>query len=114
MYQYSDPPLEGDLSGMEFYEFLAGIRDVFKEALRVLRHRRFAAVLIGDMRKEMKLYDMPSELSSIGRLVGLELHDKIIKPIVRERSKSLRSKIVALRHNFHLIKFETLLVFRKP
>jgi len=114
MYQYSDPPMEGDLSAMEFDEFLEGIRDVFKEALRVLRPGRFAAVLVGDMRREMRFYDMPSEFSSIARLVGLELHDKIVKPIARERSRSLRSEIVARRHNFHLLKFETILVFRKP
>jgi hypothetical protein len=114
MYQYSDPPVEGDFSAMKFEDFLEGIRDVFKETLRVLRAGRFAAVLIGDMRREMKFYDMPSEFSSIGRLVGLELHDKIVKPVAGERSKSLRSRIVARRHNFHLMKFETLLVFRKP
>jgi hypothetical protein len=114
MYEYSDPPIDGDLSAMKYEDFLHGISQVFKETIRVLRPRGFAAVLIGDLRKRMKFYDMPSEFSNICRSVGLELHDKIVKPTVHERSKSLRSIIVARRHNFHLIKFETLLVFRKP
>lgn len=65
MHEYSDPAVEGDLSTMEFDDFLNAIKDVFKETLRVLRDGRFTVVLIGDMRKDMRFYDMPSELSVI-------------------------------------------------
>ena len=113
MHQYSDPPVEGDLSAMEYASFLQGIGGAFKEVLRVLRPGRFAAVLIGDMRKDLKFYDLPSELSVIGRSAGLDLYDKVIKPTVMERSSNPNSVMLARKYNFHLIKFETLLIFRK-
>ena len=114
LHRYSNPPLEGDLSAMRYDKFLAACNQVLSEAFRVLRPGRFTVVLSGDMRKELRLYDIPSELSLLGRRVGLQLYDKIVKPIVRERSNSVRSRILASRCNFHLIKFETLQVFRKP
>jgi ParB/RepB/Spo0J family partition protein len=113
MHQYSDPPIEGDLSAMEYGDFLQGMGEVFKEVLRILRPGRFAAVLIGDMRKDLKFYDLPSELSVIGRSAGLELYDKVIKPTVMERSSNPNSVMLARKYNFHLIKFETLLIFKK-
>lgn len=114
MHQYSDPPIKGDLSAMGYRDFLQAMAEVFREVLRVLRPSRFAAVLMGDMRKDLKFYDLPSELSVIGRSAGLELHDKVIKPTVMERSSNPNSVILARKYNFHLIKFETLLIFKKP
>ena len=114
LHRYSDPPLEGDLSAMRYDKFLAACNEVLCETFRVLRPGRFTVALSGDIRKELRLYDIPSEMSLLGRRVGLQLYDKIVKPIVRERSNSIRSQILASRCNFHLIKFETELVFRKP
>ena len=65
------------------------------------------------MRKDLKLYDLAAECSRIGRQVGLVLHDKVVRVIARERSNNANSRILARKHNFHLIKSETLLVFRK-
>jgi hypothetical protein len=106
--------MKGDLSAMEYRDFLQAMTEVFKEVLRVLRPSRFAAVLMGDMRKALKFYDLPSELSVMGRSAGLELYDKVIKPTVMERSSNPNSVILARKYNFHLIKFETLLIFKKP
>jgi ParB/RepB/Spo0J family partition protein len=113
MHRYSDPPATGELSAMEYDEFLKSCHGVLREAVRLIRHGRFVAVLIGDLRKELQLYDLPAELSMLGRGVGLKLFDKVIKPTARERSSNTNSEILARKYNFHLIKFETLLIFRK-
>jgi ParB-like chromosome segregation protein Spo0J len=113
MHRYSDPPVSGDLSAMEYGEFLESCECVLREVVRLIRPGRFVVVLIGDLRKELQFYDLPAELSMLGRGVGLELFDKVIKPTVRERSSNANSEILARKYNFHLIKFETLLIFRK-
>jgi SAM-dependent methyltransferase len=113
MHRYSDPPLSGDLSVMEYRDFLESCDGALREAVRLLRPGRFVVVLIGDSRKDLQFYDLPAELSMLGRRVGLGLFDKVIKPTVRERSSNANSEILARKYNFHLIKFETLLIFRK-
>jgi len=95
------------------FDFLSACEDMLSEAFRVLRPTRFATVLVGQMRKELHFYDIPAELAVMGRRVGLELYDKVVKPIVRERSDNAYSRMLAGRHNFHLNKFEALLIFRK-
>jgi len=113
IHAYSDPPTEGDLSTMTYEDFLLACKDVLAEASRVIRPARFVVVLIGAVRKNLKYYDIPSELFPIARDVGLELYDKAVKPIRGERSAGLRVKALARIHNFHLIKSETILTLRK-
>jgi ParB/RepB/Spo0J family partition protein len=114
MYAYSDPPVAGDLSAMDYEDFLRGCEEVLHETQRVLKPQRVAAVLIGEMRKRLKFYDLPAELSVVGRRAGFQLHDKVVKTIANERSNNLHSRMLARRYNFHLIKVETLLIFKKP
>ena len=113
MHRYSNPAIEGDLSAMTYDDFLAACKQVLSEACRVVRPGKVIAVLAGAMRKNLKYYDIPSELFFIAREVGLELYDKIVKPIVHEQSNNLHSRLLARVYNFHLIKFETLQVFKK-
>jgi hypothetical protein len=110
---YSNPPAQGDLSTMTYEDFLLACKDVLAEAWRVIRPSKFVVVLIGAVRKKLKYYDIPSELFPIARDLGLELYDKAVRPIHGERSAGLRVKMLARLHNFHLIKSETLLIFRK-
>jgi len=114
LHKYSDPPLPGDLSTMNYEDFLRGCEEVLHETRRVLKPQRMAAVLIGEMRKHLKFYDLPAELSVAGRRAGFQLHDKVVKTIANERSNNLHSRMLARRYNFHLIKVETLLIFKKP
>jgi ParB/RepB/Spo0J family partition protein len=114
MYRYTKPPHPADLSQMSYEDFLRAAEDTFHEAKRVLKPGKFLVTLIGDMRKDLVFYDLPAEFSVVGRRVGLRLYDKVHKPTLHERSETPESKLLAIQYNFHLLKSETLLIFRKP
>jgi ParB/RepB/Spo0J family partition protein len=114
MYHYTEPPHPADLSQMSYEDFLKATENIFHEAKRVLKPGKLLVVLIGDMRKDLVFYDLSAEFSVVGRRIGLRLYDKVHKPTLHERSDTPESKLLAIQHNFHLLKFETLLMFKKP
>ena len=108
MYRYSDDAR--DLSTLGYDEFLAESEKAMVEAKRVLKPNCLYAVMMGDLRRNGRLYDLPAEFSMMGQR-HFTLYDKIVKIGDKQRSNGYNYGGGNLR--FFLLTFETILVFRK-
>ncbi|MEM0472878.1 MAG: DNA methyltransferase [Sulfolobales archaeon] len=122
--------IEGDLSRVSsLEEYLEGIREIASEIYRVLKPGRYAAILIGDTRKNRHYIPIAFRVMQQFLDVGFILKEDIIK--IQWNTKVTGEKWAGLaktaeecwvekpqnkRHwtDFYLIAHEHLFIFRKP
>lgn len=109
--QYSEN-IEEDLSHLNVSDFLAEMKPVAKECLRVLKKGKFCAVLMGDTRKKGCMIPLSFEVMKIFQDVGFTLKELIIKEQHNCRATGYW-KTNSVKYNFLLIAHEYLFVFRK-
>jgi hypothetical protein len=122
--------IEGDLSQVySLEEYLKGMYEVAKECFRVLKPKRYCAILIGDTRRHRHYVPIAFRVMQQFLEVGFILKEDIIK--VQWHTKTTEKKWTGLaktadecwvekpegkQHwiDFYLIGHEHLFVFRKP
>jgi len=122
--------IEGDLSQVySLEEYLKGMREVAEESFRVLKPKRYCAILIGDTRKHRHYIPIAFRVMQQFLDVGFILKEDIIK--IQWHTKATEKKWTGLaktaeecwvekpkdKHywtDFYLIAHEHLFVFRKP
>lgn len=104
--------LEGDLSLLQYAEFLEAMDSVAKECFRVLKPNKYCAILIGDTRKKGCVIPMGFEVMQLFLQAGLTLKETIIKEQHNCRATGYW-KTNSVKHNFLLLAHEFLFVFRK-
>ena len=104
--------IESDLSHLEVPAFLEEMQPVAKESYRVLKPKRFCAVLMGDTRKRSHVIPLSFEVMKIFENVGFRIKQIIIKEQHNCRSTGLW-KSSGKKHNFLLLAHEYLFVFKK-
>jgi len=114
MVQYSDDPQ--DLSNMNFENFCAKSEQIMSSFSKCLKKGKYCAILIGDLRREGKLFDLSAYLSIIGSKY-LSLFDKIIYVAKGQESLQRKSRSLtewrAREFGYHIVCQDTLLIFRK-
>lgn len=112
--EYSDH--KEDLSRLAWNEYLGKTRRIMKEMHRILKHGKFFAVMIGNLRRN-GIIDLESLFSQIGS-ENFILWDKIIKKIRtwNPESRGQRMGLAlsrARQHNYTVPNHDTILVFRR-
>jgi len=105
--------VRGDLSatsGME--EYLAGMKEVADECMRVLRPGKHCAILIGDTRKHKHYVPIAVRIMQEFLNAGFILREDIIK--LQWNTKTTRERWRSQNLDFYRIAHEHLYVFRKP
>lgn len=114
MVKYSKDP--EDLSNLNYKDFLEKSERIIANLVNFLRKNGYFAILIGDRRKGRRIYDLSADISKIGQKYML-LYDKIIWVGEKQRSYIAKDKTLnewrARNYRFHLLKFDTLLIFKK-
>jgi DNA modification methylase len=109
--RYSDG-LDGDLSNYGVKEFLTQMKLVAGECFRILKSRKFCAIMMGDTRKRGHVVTMSFELMKIFERVGFCVKEIIIKEQHNCRSTE-HWKASSKRNNFLLLAHEYLFIFHK-
>ncbi len=111
---YSKERLEGDLSKVgSISQFAGEMKEVAKEAFRVLKPGKYCAVLIGDTRKNKHYVPITPLVMNSFLEAGFVLKEDIIKRQWQCKTTSFWSR-KSKDFNFLLIMHEHLYVFRKP
>lgn len=76
--KYSDD-VDGDISHLGYEAFLESMRDVAREAHRVLKHGHYCAYMIGDIRRKGRVLPLGMDSMRIFTECGLQLREIIIK-----------------------------------
>jgi len=111
MVKYSDS-IAGDISSFGVDDFLIEMNAVASECHRVLKHKKYCAILMGDTRKRGRIVPMSFDVMRIFEKVGLKIKEIIIKEQHNCRYTE-RWKSRSAKHNFLLIAHEYLFVFQK-
>jgi hypothetical protein len=105
---YSDDPR--DISGMEYYDFLAAHDEIVAKACAALKPDRFAAWVISDVRDKRGVYrGLPAAVVDSFRKAGLELYNEaiILDPVgsaaVRAGRIFLGGRKLTRMHQFLLV-----------
>lgn len=111
--KYSRGRIEGDLSNHNSVEkFKEALDLVARECYRVLRHRGFCAVLIGDTRRRGSYIPLAFEVLSLFLGAGFQLKEDVIK-LQHNCHSTSQWMDIAMKRNFLLIMHEHLLIFKK-
>ncbi len=103
---------EGDLSHLKYDTFLEEIKKVADESFRVLKNKKYCAILIGDMRKNKMI--VPLGFSVINKYLdaGFSLKELVIK-----RQHNCKTTgfwyTKSIKYNFFLLAHEYLAIFQK-
>ena len=108
---YTGARVTGDISALRLKDFFEGIRQVAKEALRVLKPGKYCAVLIGDTRQRRHYVPISTRILQVFLESGFVLKEDIIK--VQHKMKGTRENWKGAKYDFYLIAHEHLFVFRK-
>lgn len=109
--QYSND-ITGDLSHLAEKEFLIAMKAVAKESYRVLKHKKYCAVLIGDIRRNGHVIPLSFQMMEVFQMEGFLLKEIIIKEQHNCKStENWREK--SKKYNFLLLAHEFLFVFEK-
>ncbi|MCZ7383925.1 MAG: DNA methyltransferase [Candidatus Methanoperedens sp.] len=104
---------EGDLSSVHnIAEFAAEMSRVAQECMRVLKHGKHCAILMGDSRRSKHFVPITPRVLMSFLEAGFILREDIIK--LQWKMKSTREKWFGKKYDFYLIGHEHLYVFRKP
>lgn len=68
-----------DISRLQYEEFLLAMRDVAKEAYRVLKHKSICAFMIGDVREQGYVRPLGMDTMNTFIKIGFQLKEIIIK-----------------------------------
>lgn len=109
--KYSDG-IKGDLSLLDIDEFLEEIKNVAKEAIRVLKKGKYCVILIGDTRRHKHIIPLGFRVMDKFLEAGFALKETIIKEQHNCKSTGFWYKR-SIENNFLLIAHEYLFVFRK-
>lgn len=106
------PRLPGDLSGLSVPNFLAGMRQVAAESLRVLKPGGKCAILIGDARKSKRVVPIGFQTIRVFLGAGFLLRELVIKR--QHHCKTTGFWYTrSIQHNFLLLAHEYLPIFEK-
>jgi len=109
---YTKNRVKGDLSSLKFKDYLTEMRVAAQESLRVLKHGKHCAVLIGDTRKHLHYIPISKKILEVFLDVGFILREDIIK--LQWKTKSTRERWRGKSYKFYKIAHEHLYIFRKP
>ena len=109
--QYSDG-IDGDLSHCSVKDFLVQMKSVAAECYRVLKQKKFCAVLMGDTRKKGHVIPMSFDVMKIFEDMGFKLKEIIIKEQHNCKATGFW-KTNSVKYNFLLLAHEYLFVFTK-
>lgn len=105
--------IEGDLSNLDFDDFLSEMKKVAKESYRVLRPGKKCALLIGDARRRKHIVPLGFRLLNVFLEAGFKLKELIIKRQHNCKTTGFWYE-KSIRYNFLLIAHEYLPIFEKP
>ena len=108
---YTGSRVDGDLSALRLKDFFEGMRQVAKEAFRVLKPGKYCAILIGDTRQHRHYVPISTRVLQVFLESGFVLKEDIIK--VQHKMKGTRENWKGSKYDFYLIAHEHLFVFRK-
>jgi len=100
---------ERDISQYSYNRFLEASERILLRAKENLKPDGYVAVMIGDLRRNGRFYDLPAEFSKMGQRHFL-LYDKVVKVQARETSRGYN---YGGPLPFCRINFETILVFKR-
>ncbi|MEA2090413.1 MAG: DNA methyltransferase [Thermoproteota archaeon] len=109
---YTKKRVEGDLSSLKFKDYLKEMRVVAQESLRVLKHGKHCAILIGDTRKHLHYIPISKKILEVFLDVGFILREDVIK--LQWKTKTTRERWRGKSYKFLKIAHEHLYIFRKP
>ncbi len=109
--QYTDKR-NGDLSHLEYEDFLTAMSRVAQESFRILKDNHFCAILIGDMRKNKNV--IPLGFWTINKYLeaGFDIKDLIIKRQHNCKTTGFWYNN-SIKFNFLLLAHEYLVIFQK-
>ena len=110
--RYSDG-LAGDISIIGLDRFLIEMNSVASECYRVLKTKKYCAILIGDTRKHGRIIHLSFDVMRIFEASGFDVKEIIIKEQHNCRYTD-RWRARSMKNNFLLIAHEYLFVFQKP
>lgn len=105
--------IAGDLSHYDIEDFLYEMKKVAAEAMRVLKHGKHCAILIGDTRKNKNIIPLGFRTMQVFLDTGFILKELIIKHQHNCKSTGFWYE-KSIKYNFLLIAHEYLLVLYKP
>jgi len=105
--------VEGDLSSLDYDDFINQMREVASESYRVLKRGRECVILIGDTRKKKHIIPIGFRTIDVFIDAGFRVKELIIK---RQHNCKTTGFWYAnsIKHNFLLLAHEYLVVFEKP
>ena len=108
---YTNKRVEGDLSSLKLMDYLKEMRVIAEESLRVLKHDKCCAILIGDTRKHLHYIPISARVLEVFLDVGFVLKEDIIK--LQWKTKTTRERWRGKKYKFYKIAHEHLYIFRK-
>jgi DNA modification methylase len=110
--RFSGRRVQGDLSSLiELEDYLAEIRIVADESMRVLKPGKHCAVLIGDTRKHKHYVPIAMRVMQEFLNAGFVLRENVVK--IQWNAKATREKWKGQELDFYRIAHEHLFIFRK-
>lgn len=104
--------IDGDLSRLEYSDFLKSMESVAKESYRVLKTNKFCAFVIGDIRKKGFVKPLGFETLQLFQNEGFSLKEIIIKQQYNCKGTSKWAKI-SNQNKFILLAHEYIFVLKK-
>lgn len=104
---------ETDISLLDYNTFLKRAYEVLKRAKENIAENGIIAILLGDVRKQGKLYDLPAEFSKMTQNL-FDLFDKICVRAWSGHETSAGYYYGKKPLPFCKLNYETLLIFREP
>jgi len=104
--------IDGDLSLLSIDNFYDSIKEVAKEAFRVLKQGKYCAIMMGDIRKSGCVIPLGFNIMNLFINEGFKLKEIIIKE-QHNCSSTKKWEDISLKRNFYLLAHEYLFVFFK-
>ena len=104
--------LEDDLSLLNLDEFYESMKEVSKEAFRVLKKRKYCAIMMGDIRKNGRVIPLGFNVMQLFINEGFNLKEIIIKE-QHNCSSTKYWEEISLKRNFYLLAHEYIFIFFK-
>jgi DNA modification methylase len=111
--KYSDGKVEGDLSNIHNIDkFCEEMKQIARECFRVLKPKKYCAILIGDTRRRKYFIPLAYRVMEVFLEVGFKLKEDIIKHQWNCKTTPYWTRM-SKNYNFLLIMHEHLFVFEK-
>jgi len=104
--------ITGDISNFDLDNFLYEMKPVADECYRVLKPKKYCAILMGDTRKHGRIVTLSFDVMKIFELSGFYIKEIIIKE-QHNCKYTERWKEKSILHNFLMIAHEYLFIFQK-